>query len=115
MFVSTLRVWFSRLAAIWQAAGPRPAEEMESHLQMHIEDNLREGMSPEEARRQALIKLGGVEQTKENYRERRVFRGSKRCYRTCASVCACCEIAGVTFVIIVTLARELALTQRYFR
>jgi len=45
--------------------------EMESHLQMHIEDNLRAGMSTAEARRQALMKLGGVEQTKENYRERR--------------------------------------------
>jgi len=45
--------------------------EMESHLQLHIEDNLRAGMSPAEARREALMKLGGVEQTKENYRERR--------------------------------------------
>ena len=45
--------------------------EVQSHLQMHIEDNLRAGMSATDARRQALIKLGGVEQTKENYRERR--------------------------------------------
>ena len=45
--------------------------EMESHLQLHIEDNLRAGMSAEEARRNALIKLGGLEQTKEIYRERR--------------------------------------------
>jgi predicted permease len=44
--------------------------EIESHLQMHIEDNLRAGMTAEEARRQALIKLGGVEQTKEMVRER---------------------------------------------
>jgi putative ABC transport system permease protein len=47
------------------------AEELESHLQMHIEGNLCAGMTPEEARRGALIKLGGVEQTKESYRERR--------------------------------------------
>jgi len=44
---------------------------MDSHLQMHIDDNLRAGMSPEEARRNALIALGGIEQTKELYRERR--------------------------------------------
>lgn len=44
---------------------------MESHLQMHFEDNLRAGMSATEARRNALIKLGGLEQTKESYRERR--------------------------------------------
>jgi putative ABC transport system permease protein len=51
------------------------AEELESHLQMHIEDNLRAGMTAEEARRDALIKLGGVEQTKENYRDRRGLPG----------------------------------------
>ncbi len=44
---------------------------LEAHLQMHIEDNLRSGMNPQEARRQALIKLGGVQQVKEKYRERR--------------------------------------------
>jgi len=47
------------------------AEELESHLALHIEDNLRAGMSPEEARRVALIKLGGVTLTKELYREQR--------------------------------------------
>ena len=45
------------------------AEELESHLAMHIEDNLRAGMSPEEARRVALSKLGGVTLTKELRRE----------------------------------------------
>lgn len=38
---------------------------------MHIEDNLRRGMNAQEARREALMKLGGVEQTAESYRERR--------------------------------------------
>src|SRR5262245_46381098 len=47
------------------------AEELESHLAMHIEDNLRAGMSPEEARRRALLKLGGVTLTKERHREQR--------------------------------------------
>src|SRR5687767_3888792 len=46
-------------------------DEIESHLQMHIEDNLRLGMTPEEARREAMIKLGGVESTKEAYRDQR--------------------------------------------
>jgi predicted permease len=44
--------------------------ELESHLQMHIDDNLRSGMSPAQARRDALVKLGGVEQAKQAYRER---------------------------------------------
>src|SRR5262245_8591154 len=44
-------------------------DEIESHLQLHIDDNLRLGMAPEEARRQALIKLGGIESSKEAYRD----------------------------------------------
>jgi MacB-like periplasmic core domain len=47
------------------------AAELESHLEMHTEDNLRSGMTPQEARRQALIQLGGRAQTIEKYRERR--------------------------------------------
>jgi putative ABC transport system permease protein len=45
------------------------AEEIESHLQMHVEDNLRSGMTPEQARRDAILKLGGVESTMQAYRE----------------------------------------------
>src|SRR6266478_7452068 len=45
--------------------------ELASHLEMHIADNLRAGMTPEAARRDALLKLGGVEQTKESVRDRR--------------------------------------------
>src|SRR5438105_6509272 len=50
---------------------PELDEEIESHLQMSIDDNLRSGLTPEEARRQALIKLGGIESTKEAYRDQR--------------------------------------------
>src|SRR5207245_3678447 len=68
-----LRAWLVRLTGLFtkRRRERELAEEMASHLQMHIEDNLRAGMSPAEARRQALIKLGGVEQTKEIYRDRR--------------------------------------------
>jgi len=47
--------------------------EMESNLQFHIEDNLRSGMNPIEARRQALLKFGGIESAKESYRDRRTL------------------------------------------
>jgi putative ABC transport system permease protein len=46
-------------------------EELRSHLEMAIVRNLGQGMSDEEARREALLNLGGVEQTKQIYRERR--------------------------------------------
>ena len=45
-------------------------EELSSHLEMHVADNVRAGMAPEDARRHALLRLGGVEQTKEAYRAR---------------------------------------------
>jgi predicted permease len=68
-----IRAWFFRIAGIFreERCERELAAEMESHLQMHIDDNLRAGMTAEEARRQALIRLGGIEQTKEAYRERR--------------------------------------------
>jgi hypothetical protein len=46
-------------------------DEIESHLQLHIDDNLRAGMAPDGARRHAVLSLGGIEATKERYRERR--------------------------------------------
>ncbi len=68
-----LRALFKRLAGLLHKDRQERelSAEMESHLQMHIEDNLRAGMSAAEARREALMKLGGVEQTKEMVRERR--------------------------------------------
>jgi predicted permease len=71
--MSRLRAWLLRLGELSRRdhRDREFAAEMESHLQLHIEDNLRAGMNPTEARRQALIKLGGLEQTKENYRQQR--------------------------------------------
>ena len=47
------------------------AAELESHLAMQIDDNVRAGMTAEEAHRQAILKLGGVAQAEEIYRDRR--------------------------------------------
>jgi len=68
-----LRAWFLRFGGLFarKRRDSELDEELDSHLQLHIEDNLQRGMTPAEARRQALIKLGGVEQTKERYRDRR--------------------------------------------
>ena len=45
--------------------------EMASHLEFAIEENVRRGLSPVEARRQALIRFGGVQQARERHREAR--------------------------------------------
>jgi predicted permease len=67
-----LRAWLFRLSGLFNQhrRDAELSEELESHLQMHIEDNLRLGMSFEQARRDALVKLGGISQVKEKYRER---------------------------------------------
>jgi len=49
------------------------AAELESHLALHTDDGVRAGLSPEEARRQALIRLGGAEQTRQAHRDRRTL------------------------------------------
>ncbi|WP_260740500.1 ABC transporter permease [Tunturiibacter lichenicola] len=46
------------------------ASEIEGHLEMHIDDNVRAGMTAEEARRYALVKLGGLEKTRQAYHDR---------------------------------------------
>lgn len=45
--------------------------EMAAHLALAIEENVRRGLSAEEARRQTLLSFGGVEQAKEQHRESR--------------------------------------------
>ena len=45
----------------------RLREEMEAHLAMQAEENLRAGMTPEEARRQARLKFGSAEAVREEY------------------------------------------------
>jgi predicted permease len=64
------------LRAFWMrifGAGKLRAEfeaELQSHIELHIEDGVRAGLSREEARRLALIRLGGAEQTRQAYRDR---------------------------------------------
>src|ERR1700735_2154246 len=71
--MNILRKYLSRLRSVFNKTKQdrELAVEIESHLQFHIDDNLRAGMSPGEARRQALLKFGGVESAKESCRERR--------------------------------------------
>ncbi len=67
------RAWFLRLAGIF-GKDRRDAElraEIESHLALHEEENRRAGMPPQEAHRQAVIKLGGIAPMTEAYRDRR--------------------------------------------
>jgi len=60
------------VARIWNFSAARRGdarlrEEIEAHIAMQAEDNVREGMPPAEARRQAILKLGAVEAIREQY------------------------------------------------
>jgi putative ABC transport system permease protein len=68
-----MKSFFTRLLSLFRNSESERElqEELQTHLQFHIEDNLKKGMSPDEARKNALIKLGGIEQTKELVRDQR--------------------------------------------
>ena len=71
--VSALRLLVARLAGLFHG-GRRDRElaaELEVHLAMQIEDNVRAGMTPEAARRDALLRAGGVLSATEAYRDQR--------------------------------------------
>ncbi len=67
------RGWLARIGGMFnrRRQDRELQAELESHLQLHTEDNLRSGMTPGEARRQAILRLGGIESTKESYRDQR--------------------------------------------
>src|SRR6266849_5839424 len=69
----TLRRFFKRLSS-WatnQQDEERLRAEIEEHLALQAADNARACLSPVEARRQAVLKFGGVEAMKESYRDQR--------------------------------------------
>src|SRR5437016_4879148 len=68
---ATLRSIVQRLTALFRRRRMEDDldDELRSHLEMSAELNLRKGMTPADARREALRSFGSVEQTKEIYRD----------------------------------------------
>ena len=69
----TLRRFFKRLTswATTQQDEERLQAEIAEHLAMQTAENIQAGLSPIEARRQAMLKFGGVEAMKEEYRDQK--------------------------------------------
>ena len=76
MKIASIRAFVWRVIHLARRSGSESSfdKELEFHLQMETDENLRCGMASSEARRQALISLGGLDQTKEECRVARGFR-----------------------------------------
>jgi predicted permease len=70
--LAKLRGLWMRIPGVRSGRGDFDAE-LESHVAMHTDDGVRAGLSLQEARRQALIRLGGAEQARQACRERRTL------------------------------------------
>jgi predicted permease len=71
--MTTLREAWNRIQSFFHKQ-QRDADldaELQSHLELAIEENMQQGMPPDEARRKALIRFGGIPQAKEQQREAR--------------------------------------------
>src|SRR5499427_2720869 len=71
--MKSLRRFFTRLVsfATRRTQEERLREEIEEHIALQAAENLRAGLPPVEARRQAMLKFGGVEAMKQDYRAER--------------------------------------------
>jgi predicted permease len=69
-----------RIASLWRNLSDKESvdreltEELRSHIDLLTEKKIGEGLKPEEARRAALIEVGGIEQVKERVRKVRTGR-----------------------------------------
>ncbi len=73
--MASLRAWAARVGGLFgrPQADRDLVDELNGHLDAHVEDNIRAGMARDEARRQAALRLGGVDMTTEAYREQRTL------------------------------------------
>ena len=74
--MNSLRRWRTRLrnSLAGRIDSQRFKEEIEEHIALETAENLRAGLPPDEARRQAILKFGGVEGIKEDYQAERAMQ-----------------------------------------
>ena len=102
-----VRALIARIAGVFagRRADDELREELQAHLEMEIAENVRRGMPPDDARRQALLSSGGVTQAVEAVRDRRglpwlesIVADLRFALRTLR------HAPGFTIVVVITLA-----------
>ena len=104
--ISALSRLIARLRAVFakRALDEDLNEELAHHLELLTKDNLKAGMAPEEARRQACIALGGLEQAREQHREARGFIWLEQIGKDIAfATRALCRARGFTLTVLAML------------
>lgn len=76
VFVGTVRALARRLLRSCRSDeyARAVAAELDAHVALHTAENVRRGLSPSAARRDALLRLGGVQQTRERCLDAMTFR-----------------------------------------
>jgi predicted permease len=109
-FLKRLTSWANR-----RRDEDRLGAEIAEHLALQIEDNVRAGLSPEEARRQAVLKFGALEAIKEDYREQRTLPSVEALlHETRHALRRLRKTPGFTATVMITLALGIAGTVAMF-
>jgi predicted permease len=112
-----LRRFLARLVspASRKADDQRLREEVEGHIALQTEENIRKGLTPAEARRQALLKFGGVEGIKEEYRAARGLGLVEHLVQDVRfAIRSLRRTPGLTAFVAITLALGIGLTSATF-
>jgi len=115
--MKSLRRFFARLAnlATRRAQDDRLREEIEGHIALQTAENLRAGLSPVEARRQAMLKFGGVEAMKQDYRAKRGLPFVENFVQDVRfALRSLRRTPGLTAFVVITLALGIGMTSATF-
>jgi|ERR1700693_1454005 hypothetical protein len=115
--MKSLRRFFSRLAsfATRRTQDERLREEIDEHIALQTDENIRAGLPPVEARRQAMLKFGGVEAIKQEYRAARGLLFVENFVQDVRfALRSLRRTTGLTAFVVITLALGIGMTSGTF-